>query len=75
MKTWYCTFWQNFLKRVRFNFTLVSKKVKEGAFGRIYPNTLGVSGDENYQTWGNLSGTKANAAKYFMVYVTSFVLV
>ena len=59
-------FWYNF-------FTLVSKKIEEEAFRRIYPNTLAVSGDENCQTWGYMSGNKRNTVKCFLFVGTSFI--
>ena len=48
-------------------FALVSEEIEEEAFGRIYSNTLAVSGDENFQTWKHVSGNKADTAIHVMV--------
>ena len=37
-------------------FVLVSEEIEEEAFGRIYPNTIAVSDDENFQTCEHMSG-------------------
>ena len=45
---------------------LVPKKIEQGAFGGLLPNTLAVSSDKNY-------GKKVDTAKYFIGAVTSFI--
>ena len=53
-------------------FVLVSEEIEEEAFGRIYPNTIAVSDDENFQTCEHMSG---NTAIYFMVAKTIFIII
>ena len=55
-------------------FNLVSEKIEKEAFGRMYSNTLAVSGDKNYQTSEHMSGNKANTGKYFIVAKTTFII-
>ena len=56
-------------------FALVSEEIEEEASGRIYSNTLAVSGNENFQTRKHVSGNKADTAIHVMVAETIFIII